>query len=108
MTNSKRKGAEGERELVRKLKELGFDVERTQQYCGNTGEAADLRGLKKIHVECKRTEKLSLYDAMAQAKHDANEGSLPAVFHRRNRCNWVVIMEIEDWVQLYREFLDSN
>lgn len=103
MTNSKRKGKNGELELVHKLKELGFDTERTQQYCGNTGEAADLKGLNGIHIECKRTERLNLYDAMAQAKHDTT-GGLPTVFHRKNKCEWLVIMRLEDWIKLYREY----
>ena len=37
--NSKRKGADGEREFANLCKEHGFDVRRTQQYCGNTGDS---------------------------------------------------------------------
>jgi Holliday junction resolvase len=103
--NSKQKGARGERELVNKLKELGFKTERTVQYCGNTGEAADLKGLDKIHIECKRVERLNISDAISQAIHDAKEGMLPTVFHRKNNENWLVTMEIEDWIKLYREFI---
>ncbi len=33
--NSKQKGARGEREFASLCKEHGFDVRRTQQYCGN-------------------------------------------------------------------------
>ena len=74
--NSKRKGKVGELELARKLREYGYDSRRTVQYNGKEEEGqADLLGLPGIHIECKRTEKLSLYDAVNQAKRDS-EGCL--------------------------------
>ena len=100
MTNSKAKGSAGERELARKLREYGYDCRRGQQYSGANGDA-DVVGLPRIHIECKRVERLNLYDAMAQAKHDARTGELPAVFHRRNNCKWLVTMELDDWMSLY-------
>ena len=100
MTNSKAKGSAGERELARKLREYGYECRRGQQYSGANGDA-DVVGLPRIHIECKRVERLNLYDAMAQAKHDARTGELPAVFHRRNNCKWLVTMELDDWMSLY-------
>ena len=62
-------------------------------------------GLPGIHIECKRTEKLSLYDAVNQAKRDS-EGSdeLPVVFHRKNHCEWLAILPLEDFMKLYAEY----
>jgi len=100
--NSKDKGARGERELANKLKEYGFDCRRGQQYCGANGDA-DVVGLDGVHIEVKRTERLSLYDALAQAKHDARGGEMPVVMHRKNNCEWVVIQPLEDWIELYKE-----
>lgn len=100
MTNSRNKGAEGERQLARKLREYGYDCRRGQQYSGANGDA-DVIGLPRIHIECKRVERLNLYDAMAQAKHDARIEELPTVFHRRNNCKWLVTMELDDWMYLY-------
>lgn len=37
--NSRRKGKEGELALVRKLKEYGYDVRRSQQYAGINNDA---------------------------------------------------------------------
>ena len=85
--NSKRKGVAGERELARKLREYGYDCRRGQQYSGIEGE--DVVGLPGIHIECKRVERLNIYDAMDQAKRDSlKDGlplgyNLPAVFHRK-------------------------
>jgi Holliday junction resolvase len=108
MMNSREKGAKGERELARKLKEYGYDCRRGQQYCGANCDA-DVVGLPNIHIECKRVERLSLYDAIAQAKHDAREGEIPAVFHRKNHCNWVVIVELDDALAIPKSVtLDTN
>ena len=108
MVNSKRKGKRGELELVRKLKEFGFDTRRSVQYNGKAEDGqADLVGLKGIHIEVKRTERLNLYDAMAQAKHDAKDGALPTVFHRKNDCRWLVVMELDDWMELYKEYFET-
>jgi len=100
--NSKSKGARGERELSTKLREHGYDTRRGQQYCGANGDA-DVIGLYGVHIECKRTERLNLYEAMAQSIHDARAGELPAVFSRKNNSDWLVTMRLDDWVSLYRE-----
>lgn len=102
MPNSKRKGKNGELELARKLNEYGYKTRRSIQYNGKAEEGQpDLIGLPNIHIECKRTERLQLYDAVDQAKRDSN-GDLPAVFHRKNNCEWVVIMPLDAWMQLYK------
>ena len=49
--NSKRKGKEGELRLVHFLREHGYECRRTAQYCGKTGEAADVIGLPGLHIE---------------------------------------------------------
>ena len=106
--NSKAKGKAGEIELSHKLQEYGYSVRRTNQFCGNTQEASDCEGLSGIHIECKRVEKLNIYDAISQAIHDAKEGLLPTVFHRKNRCEWLVTMRLSDWMKLYNEWYSSR
>lgn len=98
--NSRQKGARGERELAGILRSYGYDTRRGQQYCGANGDA-DVVGLPGVHIECKRVEHLNLYDAMAQAKHDKKEDELPAVFHRKNDCKWLVTMELDDWMRIF-------
>lgn len=105
--NSKRKGKVGELELAKKLKEYGYETRRSQQYAGMNGDA-DVVGLPFIHCEVKRVEKLNLYDAMSQAIGDSKEGEKPTVFHRRNYCDWLVTMRLEDWIELYREWECGN
>lgn len=106
---SKNKGKVGERELARKLREYGYDARRTAQYCGKAEDGeADLVGLPGIHIECKRTESLRLYDAMAQAKHDSQGKSIPAVFHRKNNHDWLVILPLDDFMTIYKEYEASR
>ena len=106
--NSKRKGATGEREIVRKLREYGYETRRSVQYNGKAEEGqADIIGLDGIHAEIKRVERLNIYDAMAQAKHDAKPDELPTVFHRRNNCKWLVTMELNEWMKLYKEYFET-
>ena len=104
---SKDKGARFERLLASRFREYGYEARRTAQYCGNTGDASDVIGLPGIHIEAKHQEKMYLYDWMAQAKRDAMAGGknkLPAVFHKKNNAEILVTMELDDFMQLYREW----
>lgn len=109
--NSKQKGARFERALARRLREYGYDsARRTAQYCGNTGDASDVVGLPYLHIEAKHQERMSLYDWMAQAKHDAaagGEGRLPAVFHKKNNAEILVTMELPAFMAIYKEYETS-
>lgn len=105
--NSKQKGKRFELLLASKLREYGYKARRTAQFCGNTGDASDVVGLPGIHIEAKHAEQMRLYDWMAQAKRDAaanGKGNLPAVFHKKNNAPILVTMELETFMQLYREF----
>lgn len=103
--NSRDKGARFERELASVLRGYGYDTHRTAQYCGKTGEAADVIGLRGIHIEAKHQEQIRIYDWMDQAKRDSSKSEdLPAVFFRKNHCETLVCMRLEDWIELYREW----
>lgn len=101
--NSKEKGKRFERYLARELREHGYDCRRSVQYCGANGDA-DVIGLPGIHIEAKHVERLNLYDAMAQAVRDARPGEYPTVFHRKNHCETLVTMRLDDWIEIYREW----
>lgn len=100
--NSREKGKRGELELSKLLREHGYDTRRGQQYCGANGDA-DVVGLPGIHIECKRVERLNIYDAMKQAKADKRDMEIPIVCHRKNNCGWLVTMEFEDFIRMYKE-----
>jgi Holliday junction resolvase len=99
--NSKRKGAAGERELSKFLRDHGFsEARRGQQYSGIEGE--DVVGLPGYHIEVKRVERLNIHDAMNQSIRDA-DSQIPIVAHRKNRTEWLVTMRAEDFLELVRE-----
>ena len=101
MAQSRRKGADGERELANLLKTYGFDTRRGQQYHGG-GDSPDVVGLPGVHIECKRVEHLNVEVAMAQSRRDA-EGTdeIPVVMHRRNRERWKVTMDLDEFMNMY-------
>ena len=96
---SRRKGKRGERELAALFTAEGFPATRGQQHRGGP-DSPDVivPTLPGIHFEAKRTERLSLYDAVAQAKSDAGD-KLPVVGHRRNACEWLAILRESDFVR---------
>lgn len=105
--NSKVKGKCYEREVASMFRSEGYEARRTNQYCGNTGEASDVIGPPGIHIEAKHQEQMRLYDWIAQAIRDADaagDGDLPVVIHRKNHADTLVTMRFEDWIHLYREW----
>ena len=95
---SRDKGKEGEREIARILREHGYeDARRGVQYHGG-GDSPDVVGLPGVHIEVKRAEKLSIYEALDQSIADAAPGEIPVVFHRRNKKPWLAILRLEDYL----------
>ena len=97
---SREKGKRGEREVASFLKDYGYDARRGQQYAGINGDA-DVIGLPGIHIEVKRTERFDLYGSLSQSKRDAKDGEIPTVWHRKNNCPLVVIMDANDFMRMY-------
>lgn len=99
---SQAKGARGETELAEILHNAGYPSVKRGGYC--FGEKPDLYGLPHVHIEVKRTEALRLYDALTQAKIDAEKfkDGEPTVFHRRNRSEWIAIMPLKSWLKMYK------
>jgi hypothetical protein len=105
---SKAKGKRGERECASELRELlGCDARRGVQYQGGP-DSPDvvLKGLR-IHVECKRVERLDLYGAMRQAIDDAGD-DVPIVWHRKNNEESVCVVQTSDLLRLAREIVASQ
>ena len=100
--NSKRKGSDGERELVFLLRSAGINAYRNDQmYVGgknNPDVYAEING-QPFHIEVKRVERLNILEAMQQAVRDAAEGSLPVVVHRKNRSQWLITMPLQEWMR---------
>jgi Holliday junction resolvase len=109
--NSKAKGVRGELKFCKLCHENGFEeVRRSAQYCGNTGDAADVVGLPYLHVEVKAVEKLNLREAMRQAIHDAKEegrGNIPIVAHKKSNRPWLITIGAKDFFEIYSAYLEK-
>lgn len=101
--NSRDKGCRGEVELANLLRTYGYDTHRGQQYSGLQGDP-DIVGLPGVHIECKRVERLNLESAMDQSRRDARKNEIPVVMHRKNRRPWIVTMDLESFMRMYREW----
>ena len=110
--NSKQKGAAFERTVALMFRENGIiNAHRTAQFSGKTGQAADVEGIPLVHVEAKAQEKMRLYDWMNQSIRDSEaegKGNLPIVVHKANRKDVLVTMRFDDWMKLYKIYLDYN
>ena len=74
------------------------------------GGEPDVVGLDGVHIEIKRRENPDLSAALRQATEDAayfGDG-LPAVFVRGNRQKWRVVMDLDAWMKMYRDFAENR
>lgn len=98
--NSRRKGAVGEREIAKYLRDHGFtEARRGQQFKGGA-DSPDVVGLTGFHIEVKRAERLDLNAAMEQSIRDCGENETPIVVHRRNNDYWKVTMRLDDFMEV--------
>lgn len=98
--SSQIKGKRGELELANLIRDMwGYEVKRGQVFNGQS----DLVGLKGIHPEVKRVEKLNIHKAMEQSRTEAEKrrDGVPVVFHRTNREPWLVTMDLETFMDMY-------
>jgi Holliday junction resolvase len=101
MTNSRQKGARGEREWAKFLTEHNCSARRGCQFRGDpTAPDVICEALANFHFEVKRTEALSLYKAFEQATADSGKDQVPVIAHKRNGKPWLVVMDAEDWLGL--------
>jgi Holliday junction resolvase len=103
----RRKGAAGERELLRLLgDELGVLLSRNLTQTREGG--ADCIELKGFAIEVKRQERLSRPAWWRQACEQADRlGVEPMVFYRRSRESWRALVHIGNREYREGEFLEA-
>jgi hypothetical protein len=112
---SREKGKVGEREAARFIAEhWGFAARRSQQRAGGA-DSQDLEGeehgvpvIPGLHLEVKRDERRTPYQALVQCLHDRTGDHTPAVLHRRNRQEWQVTVFAADLPDLARRFVAAQ
>jgi len=105
--NSREKGKRGENHVAHFFQEHGYDAHRSAQFCGKTGQAADVIGVPGVHLEVKFQETMHLYNWLAQAVNDSEaegKGNVPIVIHKQNRKDMLVTMRADDWIEFYKDW----
>lgn len=100
---SRNKGARGERQTAKELSQAmeGYEVRRGIQ-SRTGGDAADIEGAGRLHVEVKTGKKPNPRAALAQAEADAKPGRIPIAVIRDDRNPPYVFMR---WQTFLDEFL---
>ena len=105
---SRNKGKVGERELAHELtRVLGVTARRGVQFQGGPDSPDVIADIPDIHIECKRTERFRLYEALNQAVADAGS-KIPIVIHRQNRQPWVAVIRLDDLPTLVHKLAFLN
>ena len=104
--NSTNKGKVGERQFAQFLRSEGFTARRGQQHSGNP-DSPDVVSDLPYHIEVKRTERLRMSDACAQAQGDCG-GKPWIVAHRSNNAPWLVTMRADEFLRLVRETINPE
>lgn len=99
--NANKKGKRGEREAAALLREYGFEARRGQQFSGGGDSPDVVHSIPNVHIEVKRTEALSLYKAMDQAREDSG-GKVPVVLHKRNGREWLAVIPASDLLRVFQ------
>jgi hypothetical protein len=99
--NSRAKGAQGEREFIAKhLAPYWPDACRNlDQFKADKRDCLNVAG---VHFQIKRTERLEVWAAIAQAEGEAAGTDLPVVAFRRNRSRWYCVLDAAELVALLR------
>ena len=99
MTNSRRKGKNGELEAAKILNAVlpHAKARRAQQYCG-TETSADLvcEGLDGVMIEVKRKQSMNIHKVMAESLAHCTDAMLPVILHRKDNEEWLLTIRLED------------
>ena len=105
--SERRKGKEGELEVVRLLHEHGWtDAKRSADGRSQVerGDIAD--GPVDVHFEVRRRETLNIWACLAQAEREAAEGHAPVVAFRRSRSVWYAALPLDILLELLGGYED--
>jgi len=107
VTNSRAKGARGERQAAAAVaSHLHCTASRGVQYQGGKDSPDIQTDLAGIHFEVKRCERGCVHSWMEQSKRDAGR-HIPTVLHRKNNTEWLLTVRLEDMYALAKQLLEK-
>jgi Holliday junction resolvase len=99
--SQRRKGADGEREVVELLHAHGWPQARRNFGSGSAGGGDVANGPEGVVLEVKRHRgRLDLPAAVRQAESACAPGDVPVVAHRRDGEPWRATLPLEDLLEL--------
>lgn len=105
-STSRRKGNRAEVEVVRILREHGYNVETSRAARGGFQSGADIVGDFPMSVEVKNQARIDLAGWWAQAQYQAN-GQPAVVIHKRvgksNPEDWWVAMDVATLLRMLKD-----
>ncbi len=108
MTNSRAKGARGERQAAAAVaSHLHCTASRGVQYQGGKDSPDIQTDLAGIHFEVKRCERGCVHAWMEQSQRDAGR-NIPTVLHRKNNTDWLLTVRLEDMYALAKQLLETE
>jgi Holliday junction resolvase len=101
----RRKGKEGELEVVRILRDHGWpQAERTARGVSQDGRGDIANGPLQAHLEVRRRERINIWGCLEDAERGAAEGETPMLVFRRSRGRWYVALPLEELLPLLLAF----
>lgn len=109
MTNSRAKGARGEREARDICREHlhASGAYRTQQFCGANGDSDVTGVMRDCHVEVKRLKKIGVFRFLDQANRDKRDGEWPMLLVKEDRGPWLICFKAEDAQKFVDGFIEN-
>lgn len=106
--NSRAKGKAGELELCKLLLPYWPEAARNIDQFG--ADKQDVLNVAGLHIQCKRVEKLRIWESLDQAVTEARNGDVPVLAFRRNltrsplpsRSKWFGAMELDELLPLLK------
>lgn len=101
--SSQAKGRRAEIELAQYLQAHGEPNARPGDPL-NYGTQPDITGIKGLHIECKRHEKLEIAKWYQQSRTDAQrmQDGKPVVIYRQNYSEWMILLSLSDFMEIWR------
>lgn len=109
----KNKGQQFQKEIVMVLRHrFGFDHDKESCFegdiqanpMGQSGRDVKLSPKAEqfipFNIEAKRTEKLNIWSALAQAEANADKGRIPLLIFKRNRSKVYAVMELSNLMHI--------
>lgn len=101
--SSRRKGADFERAMVHRFREV-FGDEDVRRGLQSRGEEVPDVDVPCFWVECKREKRTSPKAALAQAVDAAPKGRIPIAICKEDRSDATVTLLLDDFLELVREW----